>query len=933
MPHVSEGIDIEARNEFLCLTGQGDGSVDLLGENTAIIHGVGLIAPDVARMASSGIGLVWSPRTNVSLYGETAMATAMARAGVNIGLGTDWMPSGSMSMLRELACVDELNRNNYGNYFLDRDIWAMATIGSARALGVSSRIGALAPGYVADIAIFAKNGRTDYRAVIDANPGDVALVMRAGEVLNGNTSVVDALESGCDSVGDVCGTTKSTCINLPREVGKALSAIEAGANSSYPLFACDVPVDEPSCVPARTLEGDVVDGSNLYDGVSRVDDQDGDGILDADDNCPTIFNAIRPVDDGAQADFDNDDLGDACDPCPLDANTTDCEVFNPNYSDGDGTDDTDDNCPSIPNEDQADADSDNKGDLCDACPNDANPGAAGCPATIPDVKQGVASEGAVVSLGDVIVTAVLDNCFFVQSNVDPAPDFGGVFVYSPNEQPARGTIIDMSSATIANFFGQIQLNNVLITETGTGVLPTPRVLSPADVVTAVTDGAASAVEGMLVEVLDIAVTNDAPTPGDADDATNEVEVTGGLRIDDAGWTEATYLDPIPATGEVLARVTGPAAFRNGLVKLLPRDSDDVVFDVSALEGFNMTEAFLREGDSNAPSIGVALEVRLRRVSDIQTTVSLESSNPAVLTVSDVTIPALSRTGIVFMNGLSAGTVTVNASLGADAFDAQVRVVGAAEQPQVVSVTPPTFTALVGTAVPLAVTLDFPAPAGGIVVDLASSDASVTVPAQVTVGADTLSATFDANAISVGAADVTASFNGTDATSTITVAALVEVDVSGFVVAQANGSASFTLPPNTTVPSDGYLVIGRDATKAAFEAHWGELGSNVTYVNAGGSFLVINATPRTYAIGNGGAQIDGPTIETSTPTNYQRNVPVGAAGDAASWALSPEADATPGSGQTVGAGDAGLYISEISDATGTGNFIYEFIELYYDGAPL
>jgi hypothetical protein len=43
-------------------------------------------------------------------------------------------------------------------------------------------------------------------------------------------------------------------------------------------------------------------------------DHDGDGLLDSEDNCPTVPNP-------SQADSDGDGVGDACDDCPLVANT------------------------------------------------------------------------------------------------------------------------------------------------------------------------------------------------------------------------------------------------------------------------------------------------------------------------------------------------------------------------------------------------------------------------------------------------------------------------------------------------------------------------------------------------------------------------------------------------------------------------------------
>jgi hypothetical protein len=72
-------------------------------------------------------------------------------------------------------------------------------------------------------------------------------------------------------------------------------------------------------------------------------DTDGDGTPDLDDNCPTAANPD-------QEDLDNDGQGDACDA----------------DDDGDGVNDGQDNCPAVPNSDQSDTDADFEGDACDA---------------------------------------------------------------------------------------------------------------------------------------------------------------------------------------------------------------------------------------------------------------------------------------------------------------------------------------------------------------------------------------------------------------------------------------------------------------------------------------------------------------------------------------------------------------------------------------
>ena len=45
--------------------------------------------------------------------------------GVAISLGTDWLPSGSMNLNRELACADYLNTSYYASHFTDQQLWEM----------------------------------------------------------------------------------------------------------------------------------------------------------------------------------------------------------------------------------------------------------------------------------------------------------------------------------------------------------------------------------------------------------------------------------------------------------------------------------------------------------------------------------------------------------------------------------------------------------------------------------------------------------------------------------------------------------------------------------------------------------------------------------------------------------------------------------------
>ena len=94
--------------------------------------------------------------------------------------------------------------------------------------------------------------------------------------------------------------------------------------------------------------------------LSALQDSDGDGVLDADDNCPSVANPT-------QEDADADGAGDICDECT----DTDGDGFgNPGYASNTCPDD---NCPANPNPGQEDGDNDGVGNVCDNCPATFNP--------------------------------------------------------------------------------------------------------------------------------------------------------------------------------------------------------------------------------------------------------------------------------------------------------------------------------------------------------------------------------------------------------------------------------------------------------------------------------------------------------------------------------------------------------------------------------
>jgi cytosine/adenosine deaminase-related metal-dependent hydrolase len=197
--HLSEGVtpsgqtDSVARRHFLALQVAPDRWA--LNDRFTGIHAAGLLAEDFDVLGRHGGSIVWSPLSNLLLYGSTARVEDARRAGVRIGLGSDWSPSGSKNLLGELKVAWLYSRHLLDGLFSARDLVAMATRDAAAILKWHKALGSLEAGKRADLLVIAGRTGDPYEALVKARETAIRLVMINGVARYGMPSLMVALRA------------------------------------------------------------------------------------------------------------------------------------------------------------------------------------------------------------------------------------------------------------------------------------------------------------------------------------------------------------------------------------------------------------------------------------------------------------------------------------------------------------------------------------------------------------------------------------------------------------------------------------------------------------------------------------------------------------------------------------------------------------------
>jgi cytosine/adenosine deaminase-related metal-dependent hydrolase len=172
------------------------GRLGVLGPRFSIAHGVWLSEPEIALLAETGAAVSHNPGSNLRLRAGIAPLNALLAAGATVALGMDGTAIGDdEDMFAEMRLALRLARPPVlcTSAPSPAEVFRLATLGGARLMRKDDRIGRLAPGFQADLAVVDLD-RASWPwtapeldpldlVVLRARAGDVRTVLVGGEVV------------------------------------------------------------------------------------------------------------------------------------------------------------------------------------------------------------------------------------------------------------------------------------------------------------------------------------------------------------------------------------------------------------------------------------------------------------------------------------------------------------------------------------------------------------------------------------------------------------------------------------------------------------------------------------------------------------------------------------------------------------------------------
>lgn len=133
----------------------------VLERPTILAHAVGATAADIQVLTNYPAGVAHAPKTYLKLAMGTAPVIAFREAGVPVGLATDGAVSNNTLDVWEsmrLLAMTQKQAQASPEVMTIPDVLNIATRGGAQVIGLADQVGALEPGYLADLILVDMSG-------------------------------------------------------------------------------------------------------------------------------------------------------------------------------------------------------------------------------------------------------------------------------------------------------------------------------------------------------------------------------------------------------------------------------------------------------------------------------------------------------------------------------------------------------------------------------------------------------------------------------------------------------------------------------------------------------------------------------------------------------------------------------------------------------
>jgi cytosine/adenosine deaminase-related metal-dependent hydrolase len=196
-------------------------------KNVNFVHAVGINEKGLTKMADYGMGIVWSPFSNLLLYGETLDLALVKKVAEKtqkpllLSLGSDWTPTGSRGVLEELKLAKQYILKNQStlSHITDEELFKMVTENPARMINHfhdgkvagEAGIGTLAVGAHASFIATTNNHANPFTNLVETYVQNINLVVVDGDPIYGNKDLMEktVLEAALNVISNLVADTDS----------------------------------------------------------------------------------------------------------------------------------------------------------------------------------------------------------------------------------------------------------------------------------------------------------------------------------------------------------------------------------------------------------------------------------------------------------------------------------------------------------------------------------------------------------------------------------------------------------------------------------------------------------------------------------------------------------------------------------------------------